>query len=395
MQEPPGYEEGKGQVKRLQKLLYRLKQAGHKWYDTLTWALADLGLCITQADPGIFRMEIGEHILIMGVHIDDCVITGSSAELIDEYKHKLNNKYALTDLGPIHWLLGIKINHNCSVQTISLSQSSYINSILARFNLTDTKAQSTPMVPNVIYLKEDCPTDAFHTTRMKKMLYREAIGSLMYTSIATHPNITFTISTLSQFLENPGEAHWDAVKRVFHYLAGTKDLQLMYGGEQHDLIRYMDADRASQPHRHAISGHMFLIDGGAISWSSRKQELMTLSTAEAKYVMATHTAKEAIWLCHLIRELFPNSLTPTTLFCDNQATLKLAIDNNYHAHTKHIDIRYHFIRQVIKSGDIIIVYCPTNNMTADILTKALPSWKVTHHTMGLGLQHAAFTLAGE
>jgi hypothetical protein len=350
-----------------------LKQAGHKWYDALTQALTDLGLRITQADPGIFHMEIGAHVLIMGVHIDDCVITGSSAELIDEYKRKLHNKYALTDLGLIHWLLGIKIDHDCSAQMISLSQSSYINSILVHFNLANAKVQSTLMVPNVIYSKEDCPVDASHTVRMKKMPYREAIGSLMYASVATHPDITFTISTLSQFLENPGEAHWDVVKRVFHYLAGMKDLQLTYGGEWHDLIGYTDTDGASQPHRHAISGHAFLIDSGAISWSSKKQELMMLSTAKAEYITAMHAAKEAIWLRHLIRELFPNSLSPMTLFCDNQATLKLTIDNNYHACTKHINIHYHFIHQVIKSNDITIIYCPTDDMTADILTKALPS----------------------
>jgi hypothetical protein len=187
-----------------------LKQAGRKWYNTLTQALADLGLRITQANPGIFCTEIGEHILIMGVYTDNCVITGSSAELIAEYKHKLHARYALTDLGPIHWLLGIKIDHDCLAWTILLSQSLYINLILACFNLTDAKVQSTPMVPNMIYSKEDCPVDASHTTHMKKMPYREAIGSLMYASIATHPDITFAISTLSQFLENPGEAHTTA-----------------------------------------------------------------------------------------------------------------------------------------------------------------------------------------
>jgi hypothetical protein len=157
----------------------------------------------------------------------------------------------------------------------------------------------------------------------------------------------------------------------------------------------MDADGALQPHRHAISGHTFLINGRAMSWSSRKQELITLSTAKAKYITVTHTAKEAIWLHCLIRELFPNSLTSTMLFCDNQATLKLAINDNYHTWTKHINIQYHFIHQVINSKDIVIIYCPTNNMTADILTKALSSWKVTHHTMEHGLQHAIFVLAGE
>jgi Reverse transcriptase (RNA-dependent DNA polymerase) len=300
MQEPPGYEEGEGQVKRLWKSLYGLKQARCKWYDALTHVLADLGLHVSQADPGVFRTQIGEHVLILAVHVDDCMITGSSPELIAEYKRKLNARYALTDLGPIHWLLGIKIVRDRSARTISLSQSSYIDSILACFNLANAKAQSTPMVLNATYSKEDSPVDASHAARMKKTLYREAISSLMYASIATCPDITFAISTLSQFLDNLGEAHWDAVKHVFHYLAGTKDLQLTYGGERHDLIRYTDADGASQPHRHAISGYAFLIDGGAISWSSRKQEIVTLSTAEAEYVAATHIAKEAIWLRHLI-----------------------------------------------------------------------------------------------
>ena len=133
----------------------------------------------------------------------------------------------------------------------------------------------------------------------------------------------------------------------------------------------MDANGASQDHCRAISGYTFLIDGGAILWSSRKQELVTLSTAEAEYVAATHTAKECIWLRRLIGELFPAILSTTTLHCNNQAALKLATDDNYHAHTKHIDIQYHFIHQVVASSAINITYCPMDDMTADILTKAL------------------------
>ena len=180
------------------------------------------------------------------------------------------------------------------------------------------------------------PTDA---VCMHKVPYREAIGSLMYASVTTCPDITFAISTLSQFLENLGEAHWEAVKRVFRYLSGTRDLALTYGGERHDLEGYTDADRASQDHRRAISGHAFMIDGGAVSWSSRKQELVTLSTAEAEYVAATHAAKECIWMRRLIGELFPSSVSETTtVHCDNQAVLALAKDDNYHACTKHINI---------------------------------------------------------
>jgi len=220
---------------------------------------------------------------------------------------------------------------------------------------------------------------------MRKVPYHEAIGSLMYAAVATHPNIAFAVSTLSQCLENPGEAHWQVVKQVFRYLVGTCRHALTYGAEQHDLLGYTDADGASQEHCCAILGYAFLIDGGAVSWMSHKQELVMLSTAEAEYIAAMHAAKECIWLCRLIGELFPLLLTRTTPHCDNQAALTLAVDNNYHVCTKHIDIQYHFIRQCIMQKVIDLVYCPTNNMTADILTKALLQWKVICHGLGLGL----------
>jgi hypothetical protein len=142
---------------------------------------------------------------------------------------------------------------------------------------------------------------------MKKVPYREAIGSLMYASVATRPDITYAVSALSRFLDNPGDIHWEAAKRVLRYLSGTRDFTLTYGEERHDLIGYTDADGASHEHRHAISGYAFLIDGAAVSWQSRKQEIVTLSTAEAEYVATTHAAKEATWLRRLIFELFPIS----------------------------------------------------------------------------------------
>ena len=387
MHEPPGYE-GKGEhlVKRLHKSLYGLKQAGRKWYETLSRTLANLGFCVSTADPGVFLAKPSGHTLILAIHVDDCVFTGSSPDLISEYKSKFHACHALTDLGPIHWLLGIKISRDRSARTISLSQTAYINSIISRFGLSDAKAYSTPMVPGVLHSRTDCPSDPAEQARMKKTPYREAIGSLMYASVATRPDITYSVSALSRFLDNPGTIHWEAAKRVFRYLAGTRDLTLTYGEERHELLGYTDANGASHEHRHAISGLTYLIDGGAISWQSRKQELVTLSTAEAKYVAATHAAKEAIWLRRLISELFPFPPTPTTLFCDNQAAIKLAINNNYHARTKHIDIHFHFIRQVILDNIITLIYCPTDDMAADILTKSLPKWKVSTHVSNLGLR---------
>jgi len=143
--------------------------------------------------------------------------------------------------------------------------------------------------------------------------------------------ISHSVSILSQFLENLGEAHWQAVKQVFCYLAGMHNVMLTYRGEQEDLHRYTDADGASQDHCRAISGYAFIMDSGAISWSLWKQELVTLSTAEVEYVAVTHTAKECIWLHHLAGDILLPLPESTTLHCDNQAALKLMQDNNYHA----------------------------------------------------------------
>jgi hypothetical protein len=389
MKNPPSYEDDEDTVKHLKKSLYGLKQAGQKWYDTLKHTLADLGFCVSIADPGVFYTRAGEHPIIIAVHVDDCAITSSSSALLREYKRKIHARHSITDLGPIHWLLCIKITRDRDACTISLSQGSYIDTIINRFNLGDAKPLPTPMTPNVTYSAKDAPADKTEAARLAKIPYQEAIGSLMYASVATRPNISFAVSTLSQFLENPGEGHWEAAKRIFRYLAGTRGHALMYGGERHELTGYTDVDGSSQDHRRAISGFAYLIDGGTISWSSRKQELIALSTAEAEYIATMHAAKEGIWLQRLIGELFDDVvITPLVLYCDNQAAITLATTDNYHARTKHIDIRFHFIRHSVESGVFQLIYCPTDDMVADILTKALPGWKVKGHTAALGLRSA-------
>jgi len=270
----------------------RDKQGKNRIRVTLTRSLADLGFCISYADPGIFLAKLGCHTLILAIHINNCILTGSSLELISQYKVKLNSCYTLTNLGPVHWLLSIKITCNRSAHSISLSQTAYIDTIVSRFGLSDAKSYDTPMTPGIVHSRSDCPSDPAELNRMKKTPYCKAIGSLMYASVATHPDITYSISTLSCFLDNPGTIHWEAAKQVLCYLSGTKNLTLTYGEECHDLVGYTDADGASHEHHHAVSGYTFLINGGAISWQSRKQEIVTLSTAEAEYVATTHAAKD-------------------------------------------------------------------------------------------------------
>ena len=168
-------------------------------------------------------------------------------------------------------------------------------------------------------------------------------------------------------------------------MAGTRDLWLSYGETRRTLTGYTDADGSMGEDRRAISGYAFLIDRGAVSWSSKRQEIVSLSTTESEYVAATHGLKEALWLCSLLTEVFAPTKDATTMFCDNQSAIALTHDHQYHARTKHIDVRYHFIRWVVERGEVRLVYCPTEDMVADVLTKALPSPKVKHFASNLRL----------
>ena len=222
-------------------------------------------------------------------------------------------------------------------------------------------------------------------SQMHDIPYHEAVESLMYAVLSTCPDIMFAVQMVSHFSIKPRPAHWEAVKQIFRYLKGTIDLWLSYGTKKMILTGYTDADGNMAEDRHAISGYAFLIHGGAISWSAKWQEIVALSTTKAEYVAITHTVKEAIWLWSLILQLFQLDLKTTTLFSDNKSAIELTNDHQYHPHTKHIDICFHYIWYIIKNGSIQLIYCPTNDMIADALTKALSSMKVKHFTCEFGL----------
>ena len=178
---------------------------------------------------------------------------------------------------------------------------------------------------------------------MRNIPYHEAVGSLMYASLGTRPDITYAVQTVSRFTKNPGVAHWDAVKRIFRYLKGTRELWLSYGEIKRELTGYADADGNMAEDRHAISRYAFLLHGGAVSWTTKRQEIISLSTTESEYIAATYAAKEALWLRSLISQLFDTTLEATMLFSDNQLAIALTKDHQYHTRTKHIDVRFHFI----------------------------------------------------
>ena len=206
-------------------------------------------------------------------------------------------------------------------RTIALSQKSYITSMSSPYSFKNIKPVAMPMDPSMHFSTSQSPKMTQEFAEMKDKPYWEAVGSLMYASLGTRPDITYAVSVLLKYAYNPRLVHWNAIKHVFAYLAGTKYLWLTYGDSSAELEGYTDADGSMHEDRKAIPGYAFLLNGGAILWSSKKQEIIALLMTEAEYVATTHTAKEGLWLQLLIGEIFRKFTSPTTLYRDNQGAI--------------------------------------------------------------------------
>ena len=206
--------------------------------------------------------------------------------------------------------------------------------------------------------------------------YTEVISSALWPVVVSQPDAAFAVSTLLQFIQNPGPAHWEALKHMIVFLRYMKDLWLTFSGQSKPAMEgFCDADWGGQKHRHSISGYLFHMGAGAISWSSKKQHVVALSSTKAEYITQTHVAKEALWLHSFLWELHSMPDDPLILNCDNQGVIALAKDNKFHVHTKHIDVHYHFICKVVEDGKVTVQYIPTRDNVSNIFTKLLTKAK--------------------
>jgi Reverse transcriptase (RNA-dependent DNA polymerase) len=245
----------------------------------------------------VYYLRSGDKFSIVLVWVDDITAFGNSTATNKELVEKLKKKYKVKVIGEPTLLLGIHITRDRPNHTITLSQKCYVTKILECAGMKDSKPVHTLMDPNVALVAN---TGESNQGEMKRtsMEYATRIGELLYAAHATRPDILYATTTLAQFTSNPAEEHWTALKRVFRYLKGTMDHVLTYKGDRDptpELIRYADADWGSNAHRKSISGYVFIIGGGAIAWSSKKQSRTALSTAEAEYVAATHAVKQLLW----------------------------------------------------------------------------------------------------
>ena len=369
MKQPKGFIV-KGQehlVCRLKRSIYGLKQSPRCWNYALDTKLKKMGFIPTASDPCIYMSSEGE-MFVIGVYVDDIVLAGKSDKRIEEVKKTLAKQFDIKDMGKLHYFLGMKVIQNEETGEVWIGQPAYTESLLQKFGMEKAKPVSTPVDTSVKLVKatedEDC---------VDHSLYQSAVGSLLYLSVGTRPDITYAVSNVAKFCAKPSKQHWTAVKRIMRYLQGTINFGLLFnrcGSKK--FVGFSDADWAGDlDDRKSTSGYLFQIGGGAVTWRSKKQTCVALSTAEAEYMALASAVQEAIWMRQLTDELGNGPTEATTIFEDNQSAICMAKNPQFHGRAKHIGIKYHFIREQVSSGTVKLEYCPTKEMIADMLTKGL------------------------
>lgn len=375
-------------VCKLRKAIYGLKQASREWNKKLDTILIQSGLERSKVDPCIYYKVSGNKRLYIAVYVDDLLVLSNDRQIKEEIKAELKKQFKMKDLGEAKLCLGMRITRDRKQGKIWIDQEKYIDQVLTKFNMSTCNPSTTPLDPNQKLSKEMSPKDSEDSDYMKSIPYQEAVGSILYAAQLTRPDISYAVNMVSKFNKNPGKAHWNAVKRILRYLRGTSSAKLEFTSNGNgNLICYCDSDWASDiDTRRSVTGYVFLLQGGPVSWCSRRQPTVALSTTEAEYMGLSTSLQEAMWLLQLQAELDAcEQKVPMKIFCDNRSAINLATTDGYHARSKHIDIRHHYVREKVKDKTIEVCSVSTDDMVADSLTKPVFSKKLKHCSEGMGL----------
>eukprot|EP00253_Pinus_taeda_P019897 PITA_19897 len=327
MEQPIGFiQTDSSLVCRLKKALYGLKQAPRAWYAKMDSFLLESGFSRCYSDNTVYTKKVGNSLIILVLYVDDLILTGSDPNLINHVKSSLKKKFEMTDLGHLHYFLGLQV------------------------------------------------------LQSKK-------GKLLYLT-HTRPDLSFAVGLVARFLQNPRESHWKAAKRILRYVRGTIQFGIHYSAKATPLlVGFTDSDWAGDPDdRKSTAGYVFTLGSGPITWACKKQAAISLSSAEAEYRGAVEASKEALWLRQILSEFGFEQQHPTTLWCDNQSAIQLCKDPVQHQRSKHIELHMHFIRKLIHDHVLEVQYCSTDDQVADIFTKALTEAKFTKLRYMLGVQ---------
>lgn len=383
MKQPEGYIEThkRNLVCRLHKSLYGLKQSARAWNTKLNSILVNNGFRRGSADQCLYTKKFENSYLYLLIYVDDILVACENEEGITHSENILQNSFEVTLLGNVTNFLGLQIERDEN-GICSIHQQKYINKVIETFLTENAKPSKIPLDPGYYKL---CNKSKLLDTNET---YRKAIGSLLYIAINTRPDIAASVSILSRKISNPTELDWSEVKRMIRYLIGTKEYKLKLGNNTSTdrLIGYVDADWGENCiDRKSNSGYLFQLHGGTINWVSRKQTCVSLSSTEAEYISLAEACQDMKWTQYLLKDLNIMSNQPPLIYEDNQSCLKMLKAEKLNSRTKHIDIKYHFTRELENTGKVEFKYCPTEKMIADILTKPLASIKMKTLSNELGL----------
>ena len=369
-------EDGEELVWKLHKSLYGLRQAPRNWYLTFTTWLLEYGFNKSLRDPCVYvykDSETDELEGTMAVHVDDAP-TGLAGtdEWYEAFLTALKAKFNFKE-GPLEWCLGVEVVHD--EDSVLLRQTKYIKDVLARFGMQDCKPASVPLDPGSVFTTADAPRSEGERAEMRGLPYRSLVGSLLYCAVATRPDIAVAVSKISHVMSNPGPTHYRRALHVLRYLKGTVELGIRYSkGEVNNVLTaYSDADHGGCPDTgKSHSGYVCLLNNGPVSWMSKLQQPVAVSTTEAEYYAASYCASEIVFLRGILEDFQFEQKEPTLLLEDNQGAVCLMKNEVMFSRAKHINVRYHQLRDFVKKKIINVQHCRTDMMTADILTKLLP-----------------------
>ncbi|KAH9670969.1 Integrase catalytic domain-containing protein [Citrus sinensis] len=322
MQQPDGFIQ-KGQehmVCKLQRSIYGLKQASRSWNIRFDQAIKSFGFIQNIDEPCVYKKIQEKFVTFLILYVDDILLIGNDIGVLTTIKSWLAKQFDMKDLGEASYILGIKLLRDRKNKTLALSQAVYIDKILARFSMENSKTGLLPFRHGITFSKDQSPKTSEEIERMRRVPYATAVGSLMYAMLCTRPDICFAVWMVSRYQFNPGPQYWTAVKHIIKYLKRTKNYMLVYSGDELIPVGYTDSDfKSDRDSRKSTSGYVFALGSGAISWMSVKQSCITDSITKAEYVATSEAAKEAIWLCKFLRnlEVVLVVTAPLKLFCDN------------------------------------------------------------------------------
>jgi hypothetical protein len=399
MQVPEGVDAPPNTVCRLRKALYGIKQAPHEWHSEIASTLARLGYTASSRDPCLFfkRSRTGRT-LLFPLFVDDCFPACHSEDLPEMVadKQQLMQAYKIKNSGDATLLLGMRVNRDRQARTLRLDQQVYVKRLLVEYGMEECKPASTPECPLaeeeeaasaesagdvVSNAKSDTSqssgnSPAGNTSNAPlREWYGALIGALLYLALATRPDIAHAVNRLSRALTAPTETHRIAALRVLRYLKSTHALGITLGGglESRPLVAYSDATWASKSPSDArsTSGWLVKIGSGPVCWSSKKQTVTALSSTESEYIAAALAAREIVWLRDLLAGIGVQATRATTLFCDNRAAKSLAESPSIGSRSKHINTRFHYMRECVQGGIITIEWVASEQQPADLFTKPL------------------------